>query len=232
MFVEYSSLYYFPSGTASFTQPSHLQPGDIGGPRGDQRTGPCDARFWRGQTFTCLPAAHAGRACHQPHLLSSGCQQVSSIFYDTGRNLRFYFCGWEPKFDPVWLRTLNFTDLLKNFEFCFLGSDFTTSYSCVRTWNFTCFIENLRFYLFINFFLPDYMKYFPHCSYSVMVSCLRLAIGAIDNTIRLIKFGSPTPLQCLTISQNIKGKILSVNQSLSSLSENKSHLFLYALDTS
>lgn len=38
----------------------------------------------------------------------------------------------------------------------------------------------------------------------------RLAIGSIDNTLRLLKFGSPTPLQCVTTSQNIKGKVLSL----------------------
>lgn len=38
----------------------------------------------------------------------------------------------------------------------------------------------------------------------------RLAVGSMDNTIRLLKFGSPTPLQTLTVSHNIKGKILSL----------------------
>ncbi|MPC23582.1 Gem-associated protein 5 [Portunus trituberculatus] len=38
----------------------------------------------------------------------------------------------------------------------------------------------------------------------------RLAVGSMDNTIRLLKFGSPIPLQTLTFSHNIKGKILSL----------------------
>ncbi|KAG0727047.1 Gem-associated protein 5 [Chionoecetes opilio] len=38
----------------------------------------------------------------------------------------------------------------------------------------------------------------------------RLAIGLMENAIRILKFDSPTPLQSLTVTHTIKGKILSL----------------------